>query len=413
MSTQPIGRLRLLGLSAFWYATSLKWFILFFLTPALVAEIVPGGEKNRWWGLIVAIGAMEAMVGPAIMGALSDRTRSRFGRRIPYIAIGAALTATALMTMAQAGSVWAFMLAYLMIQISDDVGTGPYSSAVPELVSQEQRGIASGAMALLQLVGQLTAVAIGLALGDPFAIFVALAVTNIVCAVITILVLRGLERGLPMSASTARLKVAEFWAPLRDADFRWAWGTRFLNALGFYIVLNYLTNYMTDVVRVFRIGPIEFGTPFEGVIALAAIISLVGAVSAVVGGRLADQRGRKRVVVAASWIMFGAMIAFVLAPGYAALVPIAAVFGCGYGAYLSADWALVSDVLPDSSSLARDMGVWQMSVAAPQLFAGLLGAAIDFGNARGPSLGYVAAFLFASVVFLFGGQLVTRIKGST
>jgi MFS family permease len=98
---------------------------------------------------------------------------------------------------------------------------------------------------------------------------------------------------------------------------------------------------------------------------------------------------------------------------YAGLIPLAIVFGIGYGSYLSADWALVSDILPDQGSYARDMGVWQMSIAAPQVLSGAIGSLIDVGNRSMPGYGYTIAFVLASVAFLCGSLLVTKIKGSS
>ncbi len=405
-----------LGLSSYWFATSMKWFILFFLTPSLVNEIVPGGEKNRWWGLIVAVGAAEAMIGPAIMGWLSDRTPTRWGRRRPFIALGAALTAIALLFMGQSHSIGMLMAAYLLIQISDDIGTGPYASAIPELVPESERGRASGSMALMQLLGQVTAVAVGLILkSSPWMIFVAMAAVNVVCALFSMAAVAGLEKstGLGEAAPPERIRFTSLWTPLKDPDFRWAWLTRFLNALGFYIVLNYLLNFLKDVVKVYDLGFVKFGSPFEAAIAMAALLSLAGAVSSVINGKRSDRIGRKRVVVEAGWIMFVPLAAFCLLSEYAHIAPLAILFGVGYGAYLSADWALVSDVLPDKDNPARDMGVWQMSVAAPQVLSGLIGGLIDWGNTLGSGNGYRIAFFCASIAMLMGSILVRKIKGST
>jgi MFS family permease len=406
---------RFLGLSAYWFATSLKWFILFFLTPDLVNGLVPGGEKNSMWGLIVAIGAAEAMIGPAVMGWLSDRTRTRFGQRRPYLALGAALTAISLIAMGQAQSYIGLMISYLLIQISDDIGTGPYSSAIPELVPEDQRGSASGSMGFLQLGGQVIAAVIGLAFGSsPTTIFLLLACINVLCALSSIGSITTLERERPAKVEMAQeTEKSNLWSSLKNDDFRWVWLTRFLNAVGFYVILNYLLNYLTDVVKVFDLGFVKFAEPFEAVIAIAVALSLSGAVSALFCGKRCDKVGRKRVVQEAGWIMFVPLVAFCFISNYSLLFPIAMVFGIGYGAYLSADWAVVSDVLPNKHNLARDMGVWQMSIAAPQLVSGGIGFLIDKGNHWQAGRGYQIAFLIAGFVMLMGSLLITKVKGST
>lgn len=59
------------------------------LTLALrVGDIASEAEKSRWLGIILAIGGFVALVATPICGALSDRTRSRFGRRRPWLVGG-------------------------------------------------------------------------------------------------------------------------------------------------------------------------------------------------------------------------------------------------------------------------------------------------------------------------------------
>jgi MFS family permease len=403
------------GLSAYWFATSLKWFLLFFLTPAMVNKLVPGGEQNRSWGLIFAAGAMVSIVGPAVIGWLSDRTPTPWGRRRPYVAVGAVITAISVLLLGKAESFGALMVAYLLVQLGDAVGTGPYASTIPELVEEEERGRASGSMGLLQLVGQVVAVAIGMILkSDPRMIFISIAAVNLVCAVFSIIAIYRLEKGKVLTVKAAEpIKFRSLLEPLRDADFRWAWGTRFLNALGFYIVLNYLLNFLKDVVKTYDLGIIRFGDPLEATIAMAALLSITGAVSSVIYGKRADVVGRKKVVIEAGWIMFVAMALFCFLSNYMLVAPLALIFGVGYGAYLSADWALVSDVIPDKENPARDMGVWHASVVMPQVLSGLIGGVIDWGNGLGGWWGYRIAFFLGSIALLMGSVLVKKIRGST
>ncbi|MBW3624915.1 MAG: MFS transporter [Armatimonadetes bacterium] len=422
-----------LGISAYWFATSFKWFLLFFLLPYQLLGIVPGGEKNSYWGLVVAVGAVEAMVGPALFGYMSDRCRSRFGRRSPFIAIGAALTALALLFLGSAGQFWMVVLGYLFLQISDDVATGPYAALVPDRVPEANRGRASGVMGFLQQVAQIAAAVVGLALSQNiFLVYAIIAVINLVCAVIVILTVREgqVERPASPSAryaggeeeSVARrrgflercARGARQWiSPWRSADFRWVWFTRFLNALGFYIIQFYLVYYLTDNVREFRLLGRPLQDAFQASVVLALLISLAGAVSALVGGRLADRIGRKRVVVYAGCLMFVTLIPFSLIPNYTVTLLLAPIFGAGYGAYLSATWALAADILPNPEDAAKDMGIWQMSVATPQVLTGFVGGLIDLGNRIQPGRGYTLAFFLASFAFLAGALMIRRVKGST
>jgi MFS family permease len=410
-----------LNVSAFWFATSLKWFILFLMLPGEVERIVPEGTKNSSWGLVVAIGAVEAMIGPAIFGYWSDRTRSRWGRRRPFIAIGAALTALSLLFLGQAGSLPMFILAYLFLQISDDVGTGPYAAIVPDVVPEEKRGRASGVLSMLQLAAQIVAVGIAIPLrSNPLNIYIAIAVINIVCAVIVLATVR--ERGAslqpltPAANDQKMLRLEDWVAPWRSPDFRWVWFTRFLVAFGFYIITNYVRNYLKDMVPDYTLIPGVPATKMPDTLIAALVaalsISLAGAFGALNAGKLADRIGRKRVIVTAGWIMFVTLIPFAFIPVYSFIVGLALIFGAAYGAYLSASWALVADILPNKDDAAKDMGIWQASVSTPQILSGAAGFLVDMGNRGHMGRGYTLAFLLAAAAFLAGCLLVTRVRGS-
>jgi MFS family permease len=416
-----------LGLSAYWFATSMKWFILLnAILPAQVELLVPGGEKGTAWGRVVMVGACWAMIGPGLFGYLSDRTRSRFGKWRPYLTIGSSLTVVALMTLANAQQYWVIILGYLLLQISDDIGTGPYSALIPALVPEHQRGRASGAMGLLQLLAQVAGGVMAFMLrGHIAAIYVTLAIVNVICALLTLSVVR--DRLEPRS--TPGLGFFTSWIePWRNHDFRWVWFTRFLNGVGFYLVLNYMRYFLVDVVRDFHffglnLAPIDSNAAdpqralqtaaTNATFELALVVSVIGAVSSVLGGRLADRIGRKKVVIRAGGLMAAVMPPFILWPQFTVMLFLAAIFGVGYGAYQSADWALVSDVMPSKEDLAKDMGIWQASVATPQILSGAAGALVDYGNRSQPGSGYTYTFIFAAVVFVFGTVLIRKVRGST
>jgi len=394
---------------AVWFAVSFKWFALFLLQPFQLAKLVPGGEQNTAWGTIVAVGAIEAMFGPALMGWLSDRTRTRWGRRKPFLVSGAILTSVALLFLANASNLWEMAAAYLLLQIGDDIATGPYSSFVPETVPEDRRGRASAVLGVLQLVAQVVAVGIGLALSDIGRVYTVASILNIVCAVITIGALPTEAITEPCVATKKTFHWNDIAAPFRNPDFRWTWITRFLVAFGFYLILIYVGNFLKDEVPDLRLLSWNLGEPSRAALVAAVVIALTGAVGAWAAGNPTD-RSRKRVIVACGWVMFATIATFAFVRDFTAMVGIAAVFGVAYGAYQTASWALASDVLPDSRSTAKDMGIWQASIATPQVLHLMVGRLIDSGNRASGGLGYTVAFLIAAVGFLMGCLLVGRVR---
>ncbi|MEW5883751.1 MAG: MFS transporter [Armatimonadota bacterium] len=411
------------GLSAYWFATSMKWFLLLSaVLPGQVEALVPGGEKGTLWGRVVLLGALWALVGPALFGWLSERFPTKYGKWRPWLVLGSATTVGAMLVLARPEQYSIIVLGYVLLQIGDDLAQGPYSSLIPGLVSTEQRGRASGVMGFLQLSAQIVGALAARALGDVVLIYVMLASVNVLCALVTLATVR---EEIP-ERERAPENFAEAWVkPWKNHDFRWVWFTRFLNALGFYMVYTYLLFFLSDVVREFRVfeatvADIGGGSPDEiraaassAIYVIVLEISLIAGVGALVAGRIADRVGRKRVVYVAGVVMALTLLPVPFFASFTALTLLAVPFAFSYGAYQSADWALASDVMPDTRSLAKDMGLWQSSISAPQILTGLAGMVVDAANAARPGMGYQFTFLFAAVAFGLGSLLITRVRGST
>ena len=92
------------------------------------------------------------------------------------------------------------------------------------------------------------------------------------------------------------------------------------------------------------------------------------------------------------------------------------IFGLGYGAYTSVDWALACDVLPSGEDHAKDMGVWHIASMIPQVvgvpIAGfLLDAFQRVGQSSGRhNLGYTVIFAMACIYFLLGTVFISRLR---
>ncbi|ETJ05655.1 MAG: Major facilitator transporter, partial [Actinomyces urogenitalis DORA_12] len=69
------------------------WFGPIQVLLGLQASQVAPGHKEATLSLVTGLGALVSTLGNPVFGALSDRTTSRFGRRLPWIAGGLALGA--------------------------------------------------------------------------------------------------------------------------------------------------------------------------------------------------------------------------------------------------------------------------------------------------------------------------------
>ena len=90
--------------------------------------------------LVTGVGAFVSALGNPIFGALSDRTTSRFGRRLPWVFWGTILGALALAWLAFSHSVWAMVVAWALVQACLNAMYAAITATVNDQVKVEYRG---------------------------------------------------------------------------------------------------------------------------------------------------------------------------------------------------------------------------------------------------------------------------------
>ena len=128
-------------------------------------------------GTVVMIGRIwDAVTDPAV-GVLSDRTRSRWGRRRPYLLFGALPLALAMILMfsvpsfieSQAGLFWWALLSYCFLGTAYTVVIVPYAALTPELTTDyQERSSLNGYRFVFALIGTLIGAVAVLPLRDAF-----------------------------------------------------------------------------------------------------------------------------------------------------------------------------------------------------------------------------------------------------
>ncbi|MGN7798871.1 MFS transporter [Leifsonia sp. 22587] len=372
------------------------------LLPQQITQLF--GEQDKVANLAIAatIGAFAAMIAQPIAGQISDRTRSRFGRRAPWIVIGSLAGGLSLVGLAFANSLVGVVIAWTLVQISYNFAQGPLTAIMPDRVPLKRRGTFAALSGIGLMVGALG----GQIVGSLF--FNSLTVGYIFFAVFSLVVLSLFVLANP-DYSSARLErepftlvdfLKTFWVnPVAHPDFFWAFTGRLLLYTGYFAVTGFQLFLLTDY---FHVAHPEQLIPLLGLLSLVGII-----VSTVVSGPLSDRFGRRKpfVFASAAVVSLGFLLPWVW-PDVTAWIIMTIISGFGFGMFQAVDTALMSEVLPSAKSFAKDLGVVNIAATLPQTLApGVAGAIVL-------AFGYSALFPIAIVLGILGALAVWPIKAT-
>jgi MFS family permease len=410
-SEARFGNLRHIALSAFWFGSFFLWqSFTFIIIQDQIDEIVKVNQATAI-GLAVSIGGLFALAIPPLVGAISDRLTTPFGRRRPIMIGATLLTLPGLLILATAHSYVQLVIGYGWVQFFFNAAGAAYAGIIPDVVPAQEFGRASGFLATMVQLGSGGGLfTYGLLHGAHLDrwIYLAFAVVIVATLVPTSLAARGegTEPLPPRERQPALVAIHEFLRPLLGGDFTWVILTRFFVSAGIVVVATYLINFFRDVVGV--ADPAGFTTIWFLVVLLVAIPF------GLAGGRLSDRTHRRKIFVYLSG-GFQVLVALVFIVFYPTAQPLVfalgIAYGIGYGLYYAVDWALACDTLPDRASSAKDMGLFHIALAMPQFVVPFFaGRALDYFNSVSHNLGYRVVFSSTVVLLGLGTVFVSRIK---
>ena len=443
------------------------------ILPSQVFKMVGDLDKGTALAFVLIPGAFVSLFSNPLFGWLSDRTQGRlaaWGRRRPYILLGTLVTVACLWWVATAPNVLTLAIAYALTQFVSNAAQAPFHALLPDIVPPEQRGLTSGVISLMLIFGNIGGVLVagnlinsalplpsytqGLWLTYGIIIAVLLvfmlitlifvrelpvpthstatttgtarkvwytlpAVRTLAASLAVALLAWGLMTlwnawhiaGLEISSNFQQviieviitvgiLRLFDF-RPRRDPDFAWVLATRLIMMLGIYTIQSFLQYYMRDAVHAPH--PEQQTTNFLIIVSLTSLLSAFGA------GWISDYLGRKRVIYISGALMALVGVVFIVTQSLPLVIAAGAIFGLGYGAYQSVDWALVADTLPSQKNHARDMGVWNVALSLSQVVAPVLGGPLldTFTRAGHPVLGYQVIFGM-SIIYCVAGTITVR-----
>jgi MFS family permease len=278
-------------------------------------------------------------------------------------------------------------------------------AVLPDQVPAAQRGLVSGFLGICVPIASVSGTfLVQLFTGNRLAMFL------VPCAIGGFFILlfavtlddRRLAKADRPSWSLREFASTFYVDPRKSPDFAWAFASRFMFVLAYAFLATYQAYYLLD-----RIGSAEADVPQQ--IFLGTLVQSAAVVAAsLIGGKLTDRTGRRKIFVLAASIVYGlAMFVVAVAGDFNGFLVGMAIGGLGFGVYVAVDLALVVDVLPDKDNAAKDLGVFNFAGALPFSVApGIAPAILAIGSG---SYGVLCAV--AGVCAIIGAVAILPVKG--
>ncbi len=402
------------------YSFGLAGFVLAMDTvvlPILVLDVAPEAAKNTLLGMLGLAGMLAAALVQVPVGWASDRTRSRLGRRLPYMLWACVCIPVALIALATPLTYGSLLVVWLFIQINSGIAYSPYLASIREMVPSNRMGVAASIKTLLEALGGASILCLAALMVAHYSrpdhaywLWAALglfAVTILATATIssTTIYRRMREHGGAATAAFHRAAMAfpETTSMARlHADLPWFVASRAAFLAAVVIFTTYGLFFLRDKVQV------ENPAQALGV----AIIGIGGmlVLTTYPSGWLSDRIGRKPVLAVGTVIALVLTIVMMWVSTYLLAVVVASVIGGAVGIILTTHWALAND-LGTPGREAQHMGVVNLGTLIGAAGAKAMGPLPDLVSVWfGPGYGYTALLGASALLFVIGGLLLFRVN---
>ncbi len=403
--------------------SSRTWFVMFAL--ALTGQIAWAVE-NSWFNTfvydtitpdprpvawMVAGSAITATLTTLFMGTLSDRTRSRWGRRRPFILVGYILWGLSTVLFPTVAYIQTTSIAIIMVVVADSIMTffgstandAAFSAWTTDIATTETRGRVEGVLNLSVFLAQIVAmVAAGMLIDSLgyFTFFYLLGGIVIVVGVIAGSMLQDVK--LPEESEAPKRSFLSEFAELFDVNTLKENRELFiilifimLSSIGMQVSLPYLIIYLENYIGVTKT---EFSI-------IGGAVMLGSAVFAIPFGLLADRWNKRNMIFFATIVssLGGILLSLVNS------LPLLALTGLLWQAFSVAmgiaSVAWLKDLLPEQNRgkfLGIRMIFW---IAIPMVVGPWLGSTLIQNFGAPTTLNGQAGFVPAPIIFQVGSVI--------
>ena len=435
------------------FGLQFAWQMRIILSGPVTEEL---GASPFLFGLIWLAGPFTGMVVQPLIGALSDKTRTAFGRRRPYLLGGALLSALALWAFPNSANItewfesliginlpiWsALLFAAIMIWVLDacvNIAQGPYRALVPDVVPQEQHSIANSyislAIGLGSVVAAGTAPFLKWAFGYQMPInaqFIMAALAFLLGMLWTCIAIK--ERNLVKEEEEEEDSQAEekfnFLQSLKDffalspevGKICWM---QFFTWIGNMCMMIYFTQYAVHTV--FGVPDLSevaeaVKTSFDATVLTAtnfssvcfAIFNLVCFLVAIPIGILSVKYGNKKIHIISMLSMALAFLGMAFTTNPKLVTVLMGLSGIGWASICALPFAMLSQYIKPGTE-GSVMGIFNIFIAGPQVFVCTLVSWVinkcSFVTDTGLNFHWEYTFLIGAICLISASIIASKVK---
>lgn len=367
-------------------------------------KTIPGVNADALVGIVNAFTAVASLVANLMFGNFSDRSRSRFGRRTPWILFGAVLGGVTLFLTGTTHNAVLLTIFYCACMFGLNCMIAPMVAILSDRVPSKIRGT----MSAFYGAGSTIGAPIGTMLGALFIEnlipgFAVAGVLMFLGGVVAVIIIPKEQSAdfLPKDEGFAKDILSSFRPPKFSTahDFYKAFAGRFCMLMAYQMINVYqlyiIQNYIGQSVK-------ESAVTVSVVSMIMMVMSLVGSF---ISGPVSDLIGRRKVPVVVASVLFAVGIAMPwIFKSTMGMYLFAGIAGLGYAVYSAVDQALLVDVLPNKEEAGKDLGILNMATTLGQMCGPVVMSAIVV------NLGYNFAFPTSIALAIIGCFFIMAIK---
>lgn len=368
-----------------------------------ISELAPGHEEVL--GYITGTAQLIYLVISPMVGIWSDRMRSGFGRRTPFIFLGTGIGLAGLVVMGLAPNLMIVGAGWVLGMSGWSISGAAIQNLMADKLPEQQRGKVSALTGLMTQIAPVLGIGVAYAVSsNTLLVFVIPGVIGaVLLALLPIIKPEGSSKDLAVTSQvTAKSVVASYGFNVRRyPDFAWNWLGRFVFFMGLYFNTTFGTFFYAQ----------RLNLPVREVAGVVATIGMLGVVAAaagaLLGGFLSDKLRRRRLFVVISAVLFvGGALAEATAWSLPQLIIGAVLMQTSIAVFATVDQAIIFAILPDRTETGRYMALVAFAQKIPSAVAPLIASVVITLGAIGAEKNYTLLYLSGAVLALLGGTVI-------